>query len=123
MKKAKILALFTFIFILSLTLISPVLGTQKKRSKGKSKGTANIGATIFDRECTACHAKGDNSIENEKTLKLDALKKFGFNSADDVKKRVMEGAGVMPAFKDSLKPAEIDAVSKYVWDKAQKGWK
>lgn len=122
MKKAKILALLTFVFILSLTLISPVLGTQKKRTKKKA-GASNVGATIFDRECTACHAKGDNSIENEKTLKLDALKKFGFNSADDIKKRVMEGAGVMPAFKDSLKPAEIDAVAKYVWDKAQKGWK
>ena len=82
-----------------------------------------LGATVFERECTACHAGGNNTIENDKTLKLDALKKFGFNAPTDIHKRVEEGKGVMPVFKDSLKAEEIDAVANYVWTQAQKGWK
>ncbi|MBK7997048.1 MAG: c-type cytochrome [Blastocatellia bacterium] len=121
MKKVKIFALLAFVFMLSLTLISPVMG-QKKSTK-KSSGSANVGAKIFKTECTTCHAGGKNVVEAEKTLELATLKKFGFNGPEDIKKRISEGAGVMPAYKDSLKPAEIDAVANYVWAQAQKGWK
>jgi cytochrome c6 len=121
MKKTKIFALFMIVFLLSLTLISPAMG--QKKSSGKKSSSAALGAKIFQRECAACHDGGNNTIESEKTLKLDAFKKFGFNGIPDVKKRIENGAGVMPVYKDILKPNEIDAVAAYVWGKAQKGWK
>lgn len=122
MKKTKIFALAMVVFALCLTLISPVMG-QKKSTGKKGGSAASLGVKIFNRECTACHPGGTNTIESEKTLKADALKKFGFTSVADVKKRIENGAGVMPIYKDTLKPAEIDAVANYVWTKSQKnGW-
>lgn len=116
MKNVKLFVLITLILSFSLVNLSTVAGQTKK-------GANKLGAEVFDRECTACHAGGDNTIESDKTLKLDALKKFGFNGPPDIHKRVEEGKGVMPVFKESLKPAEIDAVAEYVWAQAQKGWK
>lgn len=111
------------VFLLSLTLISPAMGQKKSTAKkGAATGSA-LGAKIFQKECAACHDGGNNTIESEKTLKLEALKKFGFNGVPDIKTRVENGAGVMPVYKDILKPNEIDAVANYVWGKAQKGWK
>ncbi|KAF0248664.1 MAG: cytochrome c mono- and diheme variants family [bacterium] len=100
------------------------MGQKKSAGKKGGGGAAALGARIFQKECTACHDGGNNTIESEKTLKADAFKKFGFNSVADVKKRVENGAGVMPVYKDVLKPNEIDAVANYVWNKSQKkGWK
>jgi cytochrome c6 len=90
---------------------------------GASLAVLKAGKAVFEDNCIACHDGGNNTIEAAKTLKLDALKKFGFNSTEDIKKRVQDGAGVMPAFKEQLKPAQIDAVAAYVWSQAQKGWK
>lgn len=121
MKKTKIFALVAVVFMLSLSLISPVMG--QKKSSAKKGGGASLGVKIFQKECTACHPGGTNTIESEKTLKADAFKKFGFNSVADVKKRIENGAGVMPIYKDTLKPAEIEAVANYVWTTSQKnGW-
>lgn len=128
MRNAKLFVLITVILCFSLVGFSTVAGQTKKTGHRTTKkrgatSTSKLGATIFERECTACHTGGDNTIEAEKTLKLDALKKFDFKGPADIKKRVEEGKGIMPVFKDTLKPAEIEAVSNYVWAQAQKGWK
>ena len=125
MKKTKVFALFMVVFVISLTLISPAMGQKKSTGKkGVATSGAALGAKIFQKHCTACHDGGNNTIESEKTLKAEALKKFGFNGVPDIKNRVENGAGVMPVYKDILKPNEIDAVANYVWNKSQKkGWK
>ena len=83
-----------------------------------------LGKQVFEDNCVVCHEGGNNTVEATKTLKADALKANGFSSAEDVKKRVLEGKGVMPSFKETLKPSEIEAVASYVWTQAQSNaWK
>ena len=83
-----------------------------------------LGKQVFEDNCVVCHKGGNNTVEATKTLKMDALKENGFSSVEDVKKRVSEGKGVMPTFKETLKPSEIEAVANYVWSQAQSNsWK
>ncbi len=116
MRIGKLLLIAVMVLGYTIGMLSPVTG-QTKKSSGPN------GAAIFEDKCSTCHEGGENTVEEDKTLKLDALKKNGFNGVDDIKKRVEEGKGVMPTFKEELKPAEIDAVANYVWSQAQKGWK
>ncbi len=116
MKKTKSTILVLFVAVATLTTITSAFATgQASHSK--------LGAKVFEANCSPCHANGANTVEATKTLKADALKENGFNGVADIKKRVEEGKGVMPVFKDQLKPAEIDAVANYVWEQSQKDWK
>lgn len=121
MQRYKAAILLAFVCCLALSLWSPATG-QTKRTPGKKKA-ASPGAKVFDIKCSVCHDGGNNTIEPEKTLKLAALKKYGFNSVEDIKKRVMEGKGIMPAFKEELSQEEINAVAAYVWQRAQNDWR
>ena len=138
MRKAKLVALCVLILSFSLTMITPAMTQHSKKTSRKKASTSKVqkketptdsdpvlelGAKVFDVNCSACHDGGGNTIEAEKTLLMDSLKANGFAGIDDVKKRIEEGAGIMPVFKDQLKPEEIDAVSAFVWQKAQKEWK
>jgi cytochrome c6 len=44
-------------------------------------------------------------------------------SAEAIIAQVTKGKGAMPAFKGRLKPQQIEDVTAYVLDKADKGWK
>lgn len=115
MRYAKLIVLFVFVVSYSLSMLSS--------ATGQTKGGNKLGAKVFADNCSPCHEGGNNSVESDKTLKLAALKANGFNGVPDIKKRVEEGKGVMPVFKDQLKAAEIEAVANYVWERAQKDWK
>lgn len=116
MRNAKLIVLSSFITITCLVGISSAFAIgQTNNSK--------LGAKVFEANCSPCHAGGENTVEAAKTLKSDALKANGFNGVADIKKRVEEGKGVMPVFKDQLKPTEIDAVANYVWEKSKDNWK
>jgi cytochrome c6 len=133
MRKNKLVVLVTVICCASLLMLTPVIGKTKrgtakaatsKRAAQKKSGANALGKKIFNDNCTACHEGGNNTIEADKTLKAEALKTNGFNSPADIEKRVEEGKGVMPSFKDQLKPAEIKAEAEYVWATSQaNGWK
>jgi mono/diheme cytochrome c family protein len=117
----------TFIMVPSVSMSQGAKKGVKKGVKTKKGGKVVSGAKVFAEHCTTCHEGGNNTIEKEKTLKLPALKANGFKGPADIKQRVREGKGIMPAFAEEpdpkLKPEEIDAVANYVWGRAQKGWK
>ena len=116
MKNAKLRILTIFVAIATLTTITSAFAIGQTAN-------AKLGAKIFEANCSPCHAGGENTVETAKTLKSDALKANGFSSVADIKKRVEEGKGVMPVFKNQLKTEEIDAVANYVWEKSQSNWK
>ncbi|MEW6730106.1 MAG: c-type cytochrome [Acidobacteriota bacterium] len=127
MRQGKLITVCVFALAFSLAMLSSATG-QTKKSSGKTGGAKSgassaAGAKVFEGNCTVCHEGGNNTVDPPKTLKLAALKQYGFNGPEDIKKRVNEGQGIMPPFKDTLKPAEIDAVAAYVWAQAQKDWK
>ena len=83
---------------------------------------ADIGAgeKIFEGNCAACHAGGQNVIQNEKTLQKDALTEYlagGFKEASIVT-QVTNGKNAMPAFGGKLNSDDISNVAAYVFDQA-----
>ncbi|MDJ0693458.1 MAG: c-type cytochrome [Mastigocoleus sp. MO_167.B18] len=85
-------------------------------------GDAASGAKIFAANCNACHMGGNNVVNGAKTLKADALEKYGMNSIEKITYQVTNGKNAMPAFKGRLNPQQIEDVATYVLDQSAKGW-
>jgi cytochrome c6 len=83
---------------------------------------AAAGAKIFSANCASCHAGGKNLVQANKTLKKDALEKYGMYSAEAIITQVTKGKNAMPAFGGRLKPNQIEDVAAYVLEQADKGW-
>ncbi|NEP02819.1 MAG: c-type cytochrome [Symploca sp. SIO2E9] len=83
---------------------------------------AAAGKQVFAANCAACHMGGRNVIMAPKTLKKDALEKYGMYSMEKIVYQVTNGKGAMPRFAGKLNPAQIDNVAAYVLDQADKGW-
>ena len=80
------------------------------------------GKKVFDANCAACHFKGGNVINPQKSLKKEDLEKYGKFSADAIYDTSAKGAGAMPPFK-RLGEEKLRAVSAYVMEQAEAGWK
>ncbi len=85
-------------------------------------GDAAKGAPIFSANCAACHMGGNNVINGAKTLKKDALEKYGMFSQEAIVTQVTNGKMAMPAFRGKLSAEQIEDVAAYVLDKAEAGW-
>ena len=85
-------------------------------------GDAAAGKGIFAANCAACHIGGGNAVMPQKTLKKEALEKYGMYSADKIITQVTNGNGAMPRFGGRLNPAQIENVAAYVLEQADKGW-
>nr|YP_009392596.1 cytochrome c553 [Bostrychia tenella]ARW61158.1 cytochrome c553 [Bostrychia tenella] len=83
----------------------------------------DAGQQIFTQNCAACHAGGNNVINPEKTLKIEALKLYNMDSIDAITKQVTNGnpAG-MPAFGGRLSDEDIQNVANFVLNQANIGW-
>lgn len=74
---------------------------------------------IYQRRCASCHgADGSGNVKKAKALKIDAaLLTLGRLEADmprDVLRQILlEGKNDMPAFKNKLKPSEVDPLLDY----------
>lgn len=78
---------------------------------------------LFEQNCAGCHLNGGNIIRRGKTLKLQVLERNGFHGPAEIVQIVTAGKGNMSAYGDRLSPAEIQAISSYVWEQAQVNWK
>jgi cytochrome c6 len=81
------------------------------------------GAKVFSVQCAGCHINGGNIIRRGKTLKQKALKKYGMDSIEAVTSIVTNGKNNMSAYKDRLTTQEIEDVSAYVLERAEKDWR
>nr|YP_009395076.1 cytochrome c553 [Bryothamnion seaforthii]ARW63844.1 cytochrome c553 [Bryothamnion seaforthii] len=79
------------------------------------------GAQVFSQRCTACHSGGNNAINPDKTLKIDALEKYEKDNVDAIILQVTNGKaeGGMPAFGDILSKDQIQNVANYVLNQAK----
>jgi sulfite dehydrogenase len=68
------------------------------------------GKDIFVANCGSCHTLKDAGTSGTVGPNLDQLKP----PEARVQRQVINGGGAMPAFKGTLTPAQITAVSKYV---------
>lgn len=100
------IAIFTFAFS------SPALAAD-----------AISGAKVFSANCASCHAGGKNLVQAQKNLKKDALQKYDMYSAEAIIAQVTKGKNAMPAFGKRLKANQIEDVTAYVLEQADKDWK
>jgi cytochrome c6 len=107
--------------ILSILWIAIALFTFALGRPSLAADTSS-GAKIFSANCAACHAGGRNIVMADKTLKKEALTKYGMDSLDAIIAQVTKGKNAMPAFKGRLNPEQIEDVANYVLEKADKGW-
>jgi mono/diheme cytochrome c family protein len=68
------------------------------------------GKDIFVANCGSCHVLKDAGTSGNVGPNLDQLSP----DLSRVQRQVINGGGVMPAFKGTLTPAQITAVAKYV---------
>jgi len=104
--------LFT-ILLLTICLQQPVLADTVDGASG---------AKIFSANCAGCHINGGNIIRRGKNLKMKALKKYKMDSVEAISNIVTYGKNNMSAYKDRLSESEIQAVSTYVLNQAEKNW-
>jgi cbb3-type cytochrome c oxidase subunit III len=76
----------------------------------------NDGKSVFSANCASCHTLKAAAASGTIGPNLDDLKP----SEPIVKHQVEVGGGVMPAFKGTLTPEQIDAVAKFVATSAGK---
>nr|YP_009393011.1 cytochrome c553 [Bostrychia moritziana]ARW61573.1 cytochrome c553 [Bostrychia moritziana] len=83
----------------------------------------DAGEQVFSQNCAACHAGGNNVINPEKTLSIDALKLYSMDSIKAITYQVTNGnVGGMPAFGGRLSEEDIQNVANFVLNQANVGW-
>lgn len=84
----------------------------------------SMGEKIFNLNCAACHAGGQNSVVADRTLERVAIEKYltGGFSEKAVVYQVTHGKNAMPAFEGRLASEDIANVAAYVLKTAEDGW-
>lgn len=87
-------------------------------------GDVGAGEQVFNANCAACHAGGQNVIMPEKTLEKEALDQYlaGGRKESSVVTQVTNGKNAMPAFGGRLSDEEIANVASYVIATSEAGW-
>jgi cytochrome c6 len=87
-------------------------------------GNVGAGEQVFNANCAACHAGGQNVIMPEKTLEKEALDQYlaGGRSEKSIITQVTGGKNAMPAFGGRLSDEDIADVAAYVIKSSDEGW-
>ena len=87
-------------------------------------GDVAAGEQVFNANCAACHAGGQNVIMPEKTLEKEALDQYlaGGRKESSVVTQVTNGKNAMPAFGGRLSDDDIANVASYVIATSESGW-
>eukprot|EP00970_Alexandrium_tamarense_P011167 scaffold2372_cov198-Alexandrium_tamarense.AAC.30 len=87
-------------------------------------GDVGAGEQIFNANCAACHAGGQNVIMPDKTLEKEALEQYlaGGRNEKAVMTQVTNGKNAMPAFGGRLSDEDIANVASYVIATSEAGW-
>lgn len=108
--------------LISAVLLAIAVVTFAFGRPALAEGDPVNGGKIFNANCVACHVGGNNVIMPTKTLKKDALDKYGMLSLDAIKTQVTKGKNAMPAFGGRLTAQQIEDVATYVLSQADAGW-
>lgn len=87
-------------------------------------GDVAAGEQVFNANCAACHAGGQNVIMPDKTLEKEALESYlaGGRNEKSIMTQVTNGKNAMPAFGGRLGEDEIANVASYVMSSSEAGW-
>src|SRR6266542_4908704 len=121
---------------LSLALLTPACNKTSRSTNSDPRSASNAAATpdefadaraTFVKNCKTCHGeKGDGGrvkLEDGTKLKVPSLREgHALRHPDsDFLKQITKGGEGMPAFKDKLKPEEIDDLIRFIRHEFQGG--
>lgn len=121
----RLVSLVCLVLLSAATLFVTPFATPAIADSSFNEPAATLanGAEVFQAHCEGCHLNGGNIIRRGKTLKLNALKRNGMDSADAIAAIVTNGKNNMSAFRDRLSDQQIQAVATYVLNQAEADWK
>nr|BAF98274.1 cytochrome c6 precursor [Pseudopediastrum boryanum] len=101
-------------------LVAACLTLSAQTTPAHADADLALGQQVFEGNCAACHAGGNNNVIPDHTLRKAAIEQFldGGFKLEAIKYQVENGKGAMPAWDGRLSEDEIDSVSAYVYDKA-----
>lgn len=84
----------------------------------------DAGEQVFNANCAACHAGGQNVIMPEKTLEKEALEQYlaGGRNEKAIITQVTNGKNAMPAFGGRLGDDDIANVAAFIMKSSGDGW-
>ena len=109
--------LIKILLISLIYLLSFILKPQNTIALDNSRGEV-----IFRQHCSGCHVNGGNILRRNKTLKLKALIKNGFDSPEAIAKVAREGTGIMDGYGEILGKGNDQILANWVWEQAQNAW-
>jgi mono/diheme cytochrome c family protein len=77
-----------------------------------TQAAEQAGAVVFHKNCARCH--GVNLEGTKKAPPLAEIQKKKHWTDERITKRVLNGAGKMPSFRDSLSPDQIQQLIAYL---------
>ncbi|MEO6724813.1 MAG: cytochrome c [Blastocatellia bacterium] len=88
--------------------------TGKGKAPAKTVGKAVDAAALYKQHCQKCHAPDGKGIPSLEPPDMTDVKWQAKNNDKQIIEVINEGKGIMPGFKDTLKPAQILALVKHV---------
>lgn len=86
----------------------------KKAPAGKTAGKSVDVAAIWKQQCQKCHAADGKGIESLEPPDMTTEAWQAKTKDEEITAAINEGKGIMPGFKDTLKPAEVAALVKHI---------
>ncbi len=80
------------------------------------------GQDLFIQHCSGCHINGGNIIRRGRTLKLKALKRYGFDNPQAIAEIARNGVGSMSGYQEFLGDEGDQLVGNWIWEQAQNAW-
>lgn len=98
-------------------LISLAVSAQTKAKAPAKKAPAGKGVDagpLWTQHCKKCHAADGKGIESLEPPDMTTEKWHAANDDKAITEAINEGKGIMPGFKDTLKPAQVAALVKHI---------
>ncbi|MFN0110851.1 MAG: c-type cytochrome [Blastocatellia bacterium] len=103
--------------LISLAVSAQTKGKAPAKGKASAKPAAGKGmdaAPIWNQHCKKCHAADGKGIESLEPPDMTTEKWQSANDDKAITAAINEGKGIMPGFKDTLKPAQVTALVKHI---------
>jgi cytochrome c551 len=105
----------SLILVLSSVAVFATFAWQEsaaQTTKGKNAGGG--GAELYKKYCVRCHLEDGKGLESLSPPNFTDAKWQSANTNATLVKGIQEGKGAMPPFKDTLTPAQINALVKHI---------
>lgn len=106
---------FSLVIIMTAVVVfASVAWRQSVASPQAAKGKGTGVAAVYKQHCAKCHLEDGKGLESLSPPNFTDAKWQSENSDKKIGDSIRDGKEVMPSFKDTLTPAQINALVRYV---------